>query len=151
MPPKFAFSGEKFERDIGLTRTSTSTIFLLLIEFRHAQCQNDSDRLFALLSVSNDVELGEKSEVLSQFQALKIWFRPDYMLGTSQVYRTFAIAALRSPLAFELLQCAGAFRNSYNNSPKIMPSWVPDWRCKMLYKPWVEKAVCPAGRPSIGK
>jgi len=62
--------------------------------------------------VAKDVESEGQAASVSQFQALKkIHFKPDYTLDTPQVYKNFAIAALQSPLAFDLLHCAGAFGN----------------------------------------
>jgi hypothetical protein len=45
-------------RDIAyIARRRWSSIFALMLKFRNAQCREDSDRLFALLGVSLDVEL----------------------------------------------------------------------------------------------
>jgi hypothetical protein len=133
-------------------KTRWSGIFPLLLKFHSAECHDDRDRLFALLGVSSDVELRDEPgsgapAYMAQFQALKIWFQPDYTLDTAQVYQKFALAALRSPLAFDLLHCAGAFRLIKIRSPSrhALSTWVPDWRCPPLFKPLIRPAGCHAG------
>ena len=133
------------------TRTRWSGIFPLLLKFRSAQCIDDRDRLFALLGVSNDVEAPHRAAQvpshLAKFQALKIWYSPDYSLSTDETYRLFALAALRSPFAFDLLHCAAAFRQPNGQVSRTLPTWVSDWRCPLLYKPLLRASHCQPGLP----
>lgn len=137
-------------RDIfDATRTKGSGIFSLMLKFYAAQCSDDPDRLFALLGIANDVDVKDRNTRvpahLAPFQALKMRFSPNYNLDTDQVYHAFALAALRSPLAFDILHCAGAFRLPDAADHRSLPSWVPDWRCPLLYRPFIGASDFQAG------
>jgi hypothetical protein len=137
-------------RDISdATRTRGSGIFSLMLKFHAAQCGDDRDRLFALLGIAVDVDAGDRYKQvpahMAPFQALKMCFTPNYRLDTEQVYCAFALAALRSPLAFDVLHCAGAFRHLDIAGKRSLPSWVPDWRCPLLYKPLMKASKFRSG------
>ncbi|KAH7084232.1 heterokaryon incompatibility protein-domain-containing protein [Paraphoma chrysanthemicola] len=138
----------------GLAKTKAtrwSGIFSLLLRFHATECHDDRDRLYALLGVSSDVELQDEPDMtradMAQVQALKIWFQPSYTLSTAQVYQKFAVAAIQSLSAFDLLHCAGAFRciDVRDATDTSLPSWVPDWRYPPRYKPLLRAMDCRAG------
>jgi hypothetical protein len=131
-------------RDISdASRTRGSGIFPLMLNFHAAQCGDDRDRLFALLGIAD--EYRQVPVHMAPFLALKMRFSPNYRLDTEQVYRAFALAALRSPLAFDMLHCAGAFRHPDGAGERTLPSWVPDWRCPLLYKPLMKASKFRSG------
>jgi hypothetical protein len=153
--------GTTFLRDLSdPTRLRSSSIFPLLVKYNHAQCGDDRDRIFALLGVSNDIETRDRrifESHMAPFQASRICFKPDYAQSTEQVYRSFAMAAIKSPCAFDVLHCAGAFRRTDVASPdpppyelvpsqSTLPSWVPDWRNPLRYKPLMRVPTCRAGK-----
>jgi hypothetical protein len=152
--------GTAFLRDLSdPTRPRLSSILSLLVKYNHAQCGDDRDRIFALLGVSNDVETKDRQKLpphLVQFEASRIWFKPDYAQSTEQVYRSIAVAAIDSPCGFGVLHCAGAFKPIDQIAPVILPSkssnssslpsWVPDWRRPLQYKPLMRVPTCRAGK-----
>jgi len=67
-----------------------------------------------------------------------IYYKPDYTATTEQAYLLFAQAALASNSAFNLLSSAAAFRYGACQSSRTLPSWVPDWRCELIYFPTID-------------
>jgi hypothetical protein len=87
----------------------------LLVEMHAAECSDPRDRVYALMSLTPT--------------PLSV----DYRQAPEQLYTTLALGIFTTrPSA--LLSCAGAFRS---NSPINLPSWVPDWRARPVYKPFV--------------
>jgi hypothetical protein len=90
----------------------------LLIDFSTADCTDPRDRIFALNAVSN-----VKASV-------------SYTDTAEQVYKSYA--AMHISLGnFAILNCAGAMMSA--ESP--LPSWVPDWRCPLVFTPLVTRPV----------
>ncbi|KAK5709883.1 hypothetical protein LTR17_019389 [Elasticomyces elasticus] len=85
--------------------------------FSAAECSDDRDRVFSLLSISTSFEDGSHSVV-----------EPDYALTTEQLYLKLAVRlATSSHHAVGLLACAAA-RAPTLGCTRSLPSWVPDWR-----------------------
>ncbi|KAK5696269.1 hypothetical protein LTR17_024346 [Elasticomyces elasticus] len=85
--------------------------------FSAAECSDDRDRVFSLLSISTNFEEGLHSVV-----------EPNYALTTEQLYLKLAIRlATSSHHAVGLLACAAA-RAPTPGCTRSLPSWVPDWR-----------------------
>jgi hypothetical protein len=127
-----------------------------LLKFSSTRCSDDRDRIFALLGIANDIVFQSSSPSIgipSGFANQTIRFTPDYNLPVSQVYREFAISALAAAHPFGLLHCAGAFRRSSLDPARTMdlPSWVPDWRLPLLFKPFFKTSSFRAGKSKSKK
>ena len=84
--------------------------------FEHAECKDDRDRIFALISLASDLAPIPNEVRTHLQQSIKyslvpkpIFFDPDYSKSSEEVYMAFATAALRSAQPYHILQCAGAF------------------------------------------
>lgn len=113
-------------------------ILTMMLGFRDKQCRDDRDRLFALIGGSSDVVTKDTEQPFAMTHKSMIYYNPDYTATTEQAYLKFAQAALVSTSAFNLLSCAAAFRRTDCQVPRALPSWVPDWRCDVIYIPTVE-------------
>ena len=113
-------------------------ILTMMLGFRDKQCRDDRDCLFALIGGSCDVVTKDIEQPFSMTHKSMIYYKPDYTATTEQAYLDFAQAALVSTSAFNLLSCAAAFRRTECQVPRALPSWVPDWRCDLIYIPTVD-------------
>lgn len=120
------------------TKDARFHILTMMYGFHDRQCSDDRDRLFALVGGSCNVVTTDTRQTFSTANEPEIYYMPTYTTTTEQVYLELAQAALASTSAYNLLSCAGAFQQAYNEVPRTMPSWVPDWRCAPLYFPTMD-------------
>ncbi|KAK3652743.1 hypothetical protein LTR56_005038 [Elasticomyces elasticus] len=110
--------GPELESDALMPRqTHLRSLLRNLDVFSAAECSDDRDRVFSLLSISTNFEEGLHSVV-----------EPNYALTTEQLYLKLAVRlATSSHHAVGLLACAAA-RAPTPGCTRSLPSWVPDWR-----------------------
>jgi len=98
------YSSRDQQRDADILREQARTL----------KCLNPRDRIFAILNISNFSEAGGSIEA-------------DYSRTTEEVYRDFTVKHILHLNSLELLTTCEIERN-HQGLPKLMPSWVPDWR-----------------------
>ena len=134
-----------------------SSIFTHLLHFHDTECQDPRDRLYSFFGISHGdlVTITTQAEAQGPFDKAKIKCAIDYDQPVAEVYLQFAIAALRSAQAMDLLHCAGAFQPSAiavsTSTGQTWPSWVPDWRAARRYHPLMRSAHFVFAFPVLGK
>lgn len=86
------------------------------------ECTNGHDRIAALLGLSRDAQ-GPTA------------FRVDYADSVEKTYVKFAETLVRTGHLAWLLCQRFERENNRNNRATILPSWVPDWRLKVVEPP----------------
>ena len=112
-------------------------ILSLLHQFRHANCSDDRDRIYALLGISDDLVPAPAPKSKNYMPILPAEISINYDQSTIQVYTALAIAILgpmNSGNLAALLHIAGAFRPVYRNAADL-PTWIPDWRARRRFLP----------------
>ena len=88
----------------------------LLYDTRYAQCSDERDKVFAILSLTRDFR----------------GFEPDYSMTTKDVFKSVVLAYASEKDLTVLSQC-----EMRGNTKTPVPSWVPDWttpiECYMIY------------------
>jgi hypothetical protein len=118
----------------------------LLVRFHQANCSNDHDRIFALLglgahnfglTVDYNVSVEDHFHQFAR-QALIGGRSGELNRISSHIYSTTdgAPPGKFSSFGLDILNAAGAFPCASN----ALPSWVPDWRSPMRYRPLYDLA-----------
>jgi hypothetical protein len=107
----------------------------LLIFFNVNECSDERDRIYALLGISQQMALAENSYTLG--------LTPNYQLSPPIVYFNFAKSCLCGLPRLDILHCAGTTRAAGDGTS--IPSWIPDWRFPLLFKPFVNVPWFKAG------
>ncbi|KAH8793493.1 heterokaryon incompatibility protein-domain-containing protein [Hyaloscypha finlandica] len=102
------------------------TSLVLEVDYNHPKSSDPRDRVFAILSFTNDAE---------EFPMF-----PDYQRGWQCIYTKLAIALLRQGHIDILSFCQFTEVNPLLLDNEKLPSWVPDWNLKIKYPcvsaPW---------------
>jgi len=93
-----------------------SSLTSLLITFSRSKARDPTDRIVALLSLTND--------------ATQRWLKPNYSLGAGHAYRQAMMTAFSQKMGLVLLE--KFLPPSLSHIPGT-PSWVPDFTCS---SPW---------------
>lgn len=94
----------------------TSKLREVLLDFGHCQATDPRDKIYAYLSLSNDI-----STVI-----------PDYAASIQRVYTDFARTYIEEERNLEIICTHHRGYNSIN-----LPSWVPDWSvCRSVAQNW---------------
>jgi hypothetical protein len=89
----------------------------LLNDTKYCECSDPRDRVFALLSM-----LGPSERVIE--------IDADYSKTISEVYKDATLCTIKFDRELNILATAGL-----DQSNSGLPSWVPKWPCRELYKP----------------
>ncbi|KAH3999831.1 hypothetical protein HBI25_123300 [Parastagonospora nodorum] len=100
----------------------------LLVDFSTADCMDARDRIYALNAVSN------------------VKVPVSYTETVENVYVSYAEMHI-SLGSFAVMNCAGAT----HLSASTVPSWVPDWRCPLVFTPLTTRPVDSAQNDSETK
>ena len=127
-------------------------IFELLDKFRHANCSDNRDRIYALLGISDDLIPAPAPNTKGHKHVLRpAEISINYDQSTAQVYTALAMAIIGpwnsgfDNLA-KLLHNAGAYRPGYRNTTDL-PTWIPDWRAQRRFLPLsASNGACSAGQ-----
>ena len=91
-------------------------LYDLLYDTRYAQCSDECDKVFAILSLTRDFR----------------GFEPDYSMTTKDVFKSVVLAYASKKDLTVLSQC-----EMRGNTKTPVPSWMPDWttpiECDMIY------------------
>jgi hypothetical protein len=102
-------------------RRKDDDIVQLVEDFATYGCTNPLDRIFALYSMTSDLQT-----VRPRHDWDHVFMEIDYSLSVRQTYQDFACACIRVGRVMSILEAAFC-RASLRNSEQ-WPSWVPDWR-----------------------
>lgn len=104
------YDGHHFLLDSGVS-APRRPILLNLAMFAGTLCGDARDRIYSLLSISNDAKT----------------LLVDYTKDAAQIYTSFAERYADSTALPTLLACAAATASDRINETLALPSWVPDW------------------------
>ncbi|KAH6706493.1 heterokaryon incompatibility protein-domain-containing protein [Leptodontidium sp. MPI-SDFR-AT-0119] len=114
----------------------------LLSEFESFDCSDERDHIFALIGIAEAVPTISASINTGKYAwtatELKEPTFVDYNYHPTEVYKSFAKDCFKAADSYSLLNCAGAFYRVFiEEEDDILPSWVPDWRAKSRFKPFL--------------
>ena len=95
---------------------SQCTLMMNLWSFRSRKCGNPRDKVYAILGICNDVQMGD--------------ITVDYSSSVARVYYETAKYILRKERTLKLLSACQSYGSSTEN-----PSWVPDWSIDARFRP----------------
>ncbi|KAN0122950.1 hypothetical protein V8E51_001276 [Hyaloscypha variabilis] len=117
-------------------KSANCELFELMDSFHHFQCKEAKDRIYALASLSSDVQISAKLIPITTKKE-QIPLVPNYSLSDDEVFRQLALGRMQSGRVFTTLAWAAALQP--RDSFRTLPSWVPDFRCSKRWRPMLKE------------
>lgn len=108
------------------------SIFSLLNSFHELQCSEIKDKIYAIASLANDVNVLTRTQTSTATNGV-ISLVPDYGAKDEEVFRNFALTMIRSGKVMTTFANAGARR--VQSEKACLASWIPDFRHPTLWPP----------------